>query len=224
MSVSRALLVFAKAPKPGNVKTRLLPAVSPKEATDLHAACIVDTLRLSRGLRRVDVLWFTAGGPGHFRKLRKIQPGTTPATFSQRGGNLGARLEHAFGKGFRAGYREIVVIGTDTPWMGSARLRAAFVALRAADVVIGPAEDGGYYLLGMNKPIPEVFRDIPWSTDGVLTATLKAISRAKLRVKLLPKDFDLDRPKDLQNARRLLKTKPRLAPALAAAIRKKFPL
>jgi len=85
-------------------------------------------------------------------------------------------------------------------------------------VVIGPAEDGGYYLLGMRKFAPGIFRGIPWSTERVLELTLKVIVRGKLRGKLLRWDFDLDRPGDLKRARRMLKMRPRVAPALAAAI------
>ena len=107
--------------------------------------------------------------------------------------------------------------------MGAPRLGAAFAALRAKDVVIGPAEDGGYYLLGMNTFVPEVFRKIPWSTERVLKSTLGAIAREGASVKMLRVDFDLDRPTDLQKARQLLKSKPWLAPALAAAIRKDLP-
>jgi glycosyltransferase A (GT-A) superfamily protein (DUF2064 family) len=116
------------------------------------------------------------------------------------------------------GYREVVVIGTDTPWMGAERVRKAFAELKANDVVIGPAEDGGYYLLGMRKFAPGIFRGIPWSTERVLELTLKVIVRAKLRGKLLRRDFDLDRPGDLKRARRMLKRRPRMAPALAAKV------
>jgi glycosyltransferase A (GT-A) superfamily protein (DUF2064 family) len=127
-------------------------------------------------------------------------------------------MENAFRKCFAMGYREVVVIGTDTPWMGAERVRKAFAELKANDVVIGPAEDGGYYLLGMRKFAPGIFRGIPWSTERVLELTLKVIVRGKLRGKLLRRDFDLDRPGDLKRARRMLKRRPRVAPALAAAI------
>lgn len=219
MSVSRALLVFAKAPKPGKVKTRLLDAVSAEQAAALHAACIGDTLRLSRSLRGCDVIWFVAGGRSYFQKSFKAQKkNASVRILSQQGVDLGARLERAFGKTARAGYREVVVIGTDTPWMGVERLRASFAALQRNDAVIGPAEDGGYYLLGMRKFTPEIFRKIPWSTEHVLQSTMKAIEVAKLRVRVLRKDFDLDRPEDLWRAGRMLKRKARRATSLARMI------
>jgi uncharacterized protein len=221
MSGSRALLVFAKTPKPGKVKTRLRAAVSPEVAAALHEACIEDTLQLVRKMRGYDVFVFAAGGVSYFRALVKKQgSGARVRVLPQRGADLGARMEGAFRKCFAMGYREVVVIGTDTPWMGAERVRRAFAELKANDLVIGPAEDGGYYLLGMRMFVPEIFRKIPWSTGRVLELTLKVVGKAKLRGKLLRRDFDLDRPEDLRRAARMLKRRPRLAPALAAAIEK----
>jgi hypothetical protein len=219
MSGSRALLVFAKTPKPGKVKTRLLAAVPAEVAAGLHEACIADTLRLVRKMRGCDVFVFAASGTSYFRRLLKRQASSVRIrVLPQRGAELGARMENAFRKCFAMGYREVVVIGTDTPWMGVERVRRAFAELKANDVVIGPAEDGGYYLLGMSKMVPDIFRGIPWSTERVLELTLKVIARSKLRGKLLRRDFDLDRPGDLRRAARMLKRRPRVAPGLAAAI------
>jgi len=221
MSGSRALLVFAKTPKPGKVKTRLLAAVSADVAAALHAACIEDTLRLVRKTRGCDAFVFAAGGTGYFRRLVKKQgSGARMQVLPQRGADLGTRMENAFRKCFAMGYHEVVVIGTDTPWMGVERVRGAFAELKANDVVIGPAEDGGYYLLGLRKMLPAIFRGIPWSTERVLALTLQKIAALKLRTKLLRRDFDLDRPGDLRRAARLLKRRPRVAPGLAAAIGK----
>ena len=219
MSGSRALLVFAKTPKPGKVKTRLLAAVSADVAAALHAACIEDTLRLARKMRVCDVFVFAAGGTSYFLRLVKKQgSGARMQVLPQRGTDLGARMENALRKCFAMGYREVVVIGTDTPWMGVERVRRAFAVLKANDVVIGPAEDGGYYLLGMRKMVAEIFRGIPWSTERVLALTLQKTVVLKLRMKLLRRDFDLDRPKDLQRAERMLKRRPQVASALAVAI------
>ena len=221
MSGSRALLVFAKTPKPGKVKTRLLAAVSAEVAAALHEACIADTLRLASRTRGCDVFVFAAGGTRYFRGLLKKQGcGRRVRVLSQRGSDLGVRMENAFRKCFLMGYREVVVIGSDTPWMGAQRLRQAFAELKSNGVVIGPAEDGGYYLLGLRKMVVEIFRGIPWSTERVLELTLKAVARTKLRRKLLRRDFDLDRPEDMKRAARMFKRRPRVAPELAAAIAK----
>jgi uncharacterized protein len=219
MSGSRALLVFAKTPKSGKVKTRLLPAVPAEVAAALHEACIVDTLRLVQALNNCDVFLFAAGGTSYFRRIAKNRRwGTLVRVMPQRGSDLGARMESAFRKCFVLGYREIVIIGTDTPWMGAERLLRAFAELKAVDVVIGPAEDGGYYLLGMKKLLPEVFREIPWSTEHVLVLTLKRIAELKLRKRLLRRDFDLDRPEDLRRVARLLKRRPQSALELAREV------
>jgi rSAM/selenodomain-associated transferase 1 len=216
MSGSRALLVFAKTPKPGKVKTRLLPAVLAEAAANLHAACIADTLRLVRKVGGCDVLVFSAGGKNYFQKLTKqMGCATRVRVLPQRGADLGARMGSAFRKCFAMGYREAVVIGTDTPWMGAERVRRAFKDLKRSDVVIGPAEDGGYYLLGMRKMVAGIFRGIPWSTERVLELTLEKIAALKLHGILLRRDFDLDRPEDLKRAARMLKRWPRRAPALA---------
>jgi rSAM/selenodomain-associated transferase 1 len=221
MSGSRALLVFAKTPKPGKVKTRLLAAVSGEVAAALHEACIADTLRLARKMRRCDAFLFAAGGASYFRKLvKKRGSGARVRVLPQRGADLGARMEHAFRKSYAMGYSEVVVIGTDTPWMGVARLQRAFAELRTNDVVIGPAEDGGYYLLGTRQMVTEIFTGIPWSTERVLELTLKKIAALKLRKRLLRRDFDLDRPEDLKRAAGMLKRRPQVATALAAAIGK----
>jgi hypothetical protein len=127
-------------------------------------------------------------------------------------------MENAFRKCFAMGFREVVVIGTDTPWMGVERVRRAFAELKASEVVIGPAEDGGYYLLGMRKMVAEIFQGIPWSTERVLELTLEVIAEQKVRGKLLRRDFDLDRPEDLKRAAGMLKRRPQVALALAAAI------
>jgi rSAM/selenodomain-associated transferase 1 len=221
MSGLRALLVFAKTPKPGKVKTRLLAAVSADVAAELHEACIGDTLRLVRKMRGCDVFVFTAGGTSYFRRLVKhLGSGARVGVLPQRGTDLGTRMENAFRKCFAMGYREVAVIGTDTPWMGEERVRRAFAELKANDVVIGPAEDGGYYLLGTRKMVAEIFRGIPWSTERVLELTLKKIAALKLRKKLLRWDFDLDRPEDLRRVTRMLKKSPGRAPNLAEVIGK----
>ena len=221
MSGSRALLVFAKTPKPGKVKTRLLAAVSAEVAAALHAACIADTLRLARKMRGCDAFLFGGGGTSYFRKLvRERGIGARGRVLPQRGAELGARMENAFQKCFAMGYREVVVIGTDTPWMGVERVRRAFAVLKTSDVVIGPAEDGGYYLLGMRRMVKEIFRGIPWSTERVLELTLKKIAALKLRKRLLRRDFDLDRPEDLERATEMLKRRRQVAPGLAGTIGK----
>ena len=203
------------------MKTRLLAVVSAEVAAALHEACIAGTLRLARKMRGCDAIMFAAGGTSYFRKqLKKRGSGANVRVLPQRGAELGARMENAFRKCFAMGYREVVVIGTDTPWMGVERVRRAFAELKTNDVVIGPAEDGGYCLLGTRRIVTDIFRGIPWSTERVLELTLKKIVALKLRKRLLRRDFDLDRPEDLARAARMLKTRPAVALVLATAIGK----
>src|SRR5258708_29914349 len=134
----RALLVFGKTPKPGKVETRLLAAVSAEVAAALHEGCIADTLRLVRKMRGCDVFMFAAGGTGYFRKLvRKRESGERLRVMPQHGTELGARMENAFRKCFALGYRQGVVIGTDTPWMGVERGRRRGDGVEKNDVVRG---------------------------------------------------------------------------------------
>ncbi len=224
MAISNALLIFAKAPQPGRVKTRLLGAVSANTAAELHKACLEDTLLLARRAGACDVFFFGAGDLSFFSVLRRRSsfprfPAAARRVFAQRGPDLGARLEHGFRKMFRCGYRKVVVIGADTPWMGAARIRQAFRFLSKADVVLGPSADGGYYLLGLRRCVPQLFRGISWGTSRVLGQTLRAVSLAGASKKVLPLEFDLDRPADLIRASRLLSKNSARAPHLARMLK-----
>jgi uncharacterized protein len=223
MASPNALLIFAKAPVPGRVKTRLLPAVSAAGAAEIQKACIADTLRMAGKVRGCDLFLFGAGGPAHFRALAQRGPSRIKRRHAakllpQRGRDLGARLENAFRKVFGRGYGRVVVIGTDTPWMGAARIGEAFRALAENDVVLGPCRDGGYYLLGLRGFLPEFFRGIPWGTSRACRATLRAARRYGARRRILRVDFDLDRPGDLRRAKRLLSARPERAPNLAGTL------
>lgn len=116
---------------------------------------------------------------------------------------------------FRQGADKVLVIGTDTPWMGASRLATALAWLARDEVVLGPSTDGGYYLVGASRPVPALFRGIPWGTAGVLEATRRGLERASAAHRLLPWDFDLDRQRDFVRARELLAKQPERAPHLA---------
>ena len=114
----------------------------------------------------------------------------------QGAGDLGERLTRVIDDGFGDGATAVVVIGTDCPALTAAMLNDAFAALEHADVVIGPARDGGYYLIGLGAPHAELFADIPWSTPDVLAMTIDAAERGGLRVRLLPPLSDIDTAAD----------------------------
>lgn len=128
------------------------------------------------------------------------------------------------GDSFQAGCEKAILIGTDSPWMGRHRLEQALRALDGADVVLGPARDGGYYLVGarreMRDALPEMFRGIGWGSSHVLEQSVAKLRRAGIPFQLLARDFDLDRPEDLTRAAKLLRRNPQRAKKVATWMRK----
>lgn len=186
--------VFAKAPDPGRVKTRLSPALRPDEAADLYRALLLDTLDVvdSAGARV-----FVAFTPPTARRPLERLLGSRRRLLPQPPGDLGARLESVVERLQVEGGERAIVVGSDCPGLTPARVREAWDALETKPVVLGPALDGGFYLLGVSRSQPGLLRDIPWSTAGVLDAT-RARARARgLDVHELAPERDLDTPRDL---------------------------
>ena len=211
-----ALVVFARHPR-GRVKTRLVPALAPAAARRLHVACLESTLRLAdslpRGIARFLYLTPTERPPRrHDLNLpRRFRLRT------QRGRDLGARLRAALQALIAAGYRRVVFIGSDSPTLPAPRLRRAFAALRRADAVLGPARDGGYYLIGLRakkNPSTAVFRGIDWGTPRAFRQQRARLRRLQLPTVVLPPWYDVDVPADLKRLRRDLRRRRsrRLAP------------
>ncbi len=221
--MSCVLIVFAKEPRPGFVKTRLFcrGGITPEQAAQIHTVCVRDTIalasRVAGGQRWLLVAPTRRGSAQRFAASLRL--GRNWKSAPQRGADLGERLLRALRAAFRRGASRVVVIGTDTPWMGAKRIRDAFRALERSDVVLGPTDDGGYYLIGVRKLIPETFRGIAWSTPRVLPQTLRALRRERTSVTLLRADFDLDRPADLARVARMLRRNARRSPALARCIK-----
>ncbi len=218
-SRSSTILVFARAPVPGRVKTRLAARLGPSGAAEAHRACALDALALADSLPGCARRLLVAGDASAWRQSG-LAPGAGWEIEPQRGRDLGERLEHAFAESFRRGAKKVLAIGTDTPWMGAGRLRTAQAWLDADDVVLGPSFDGGYYLAGARRMVPEIFRGIAWGTSTVLSATRRALERASTPYRMLPWDFDLDRPADLDRAWEMLRESPQRAPHLAAFLRR----
>jgi rSAM/selenodomain-associated transferase 1 len=196
-----AFIIFAKAPIPGQVKTRLCPPLTPDEAATLHGSFVLDTLERSRAALvafRLPAARFLACSPSSTHVFFKILAERhSVELIDQEGEDLGARRHAAFTNVFRRGFTRAVIIGTDVPSLPLAHYRQALDALHTQDLVLGPALDGGYYLIGLTRPIADLFRDIPWSTGEVLAVTGERAAHAGLRTSLLPAWRDVDTIDDL---------------------------
>ena len=193
---SPAVVVFARRPSPGEVKTRLIPALGPAAAADLYRCFLRDRLeQLTEltGVRRVVALTPDDADLGDL-----IPPGFE--VFPQGSGDLTARLNRV---GEAVGGGPTVLMDTDSPTLPTVYVQEALRALTVDSeaCVIGPAEDGGYCLIGLREPAPAVFADVPWSTGAVLTKTLTNAQQAGLSVRLLPSWWDVDDPGDLDHRR-----------------------
>ncbi len=190
--MKRALAMFAKAPLPGLVKTRLTPALSPEQGADLYRCMLLDTIERTRALP-MDLFVCHDGDELFFRNAIPDLP-----LLPQQGACLGTRLENAFAELYRQGYRARAVIGTDAPDLPLAYVEEAFRLLEeGSDAVFGPAEDGGYYLVALGCEHGELFRDIPWSGPRVLEKSLERAAKAGLCASLLPPWYDVDSIQDL---------------------------
>ena len=193
----RRLIVFTRYPEPGKTKTRLIPVLAPEGAAELHRRMTEQTLRRVRqflanhpvSLR----IRYDGGNEEGFRQWLGADVRPVP----QGEGDLGRRMHLAFSEAFEQGMRRVVVVGTDSPGIRPAHLARAFHALRSRDVVVGPARDGGYYLIGLSRPAPDLFDGIPWGTGEVLQRTLDAAAASNRRVSLLDPLEDVDRPEDI---------------------------
>jgi len=210
----RALLVFARDPFRGAVKTRLASALTPAGSARLYGAFLRDVTARCSGrpveLRAVVVVP-PGGGPG----MRRLVAGGYQ-WWVQQGANLGERMARAFERAFARGAQRVVIVGSDSPTLPEWLIGRTFNLLERVDVVLGPALDGGYYLVGLREPHPELF-DLPeWSTSRVLVQTLRRAWKLGLAARLLPPWYDVDTQTDL----RLLRLHLALAPMAAPATRK----
>ncbi|MDS4019448.1 MAG: TIGR04282 family arsenosugar biosynthesis glycosyltransferase [Candidatus Competibacter sp.] len=195
------LLIFAKAPVPGRVKTRLAGQLGAHGAAELYKRLLRRTLGIARAARLCPVeLWCAPDARhGFFADCRRDYG---VRLRRQRGGDLGRRMNHALNRAL-AGKAYAVLIGGDCASLGAAELREAFGQLAAGrEAVLGPAADGGYLLVGLRRPCPALFGGIAWSTPTVLAATRRRLDRAGLAWVELPAGWDVDTPADLRRLRR----------------------
>jgi rSAM/selenodomain-associated transferase 1 len=196
VSASAAIIVFAKAPVAGQVKTRLCPPLTPDEAASLHGSLVLDILERCQTLKGYDRI--LAGTPSsHHPFFRAMEARFKIPVWDQIGDDLGTRMASAFKQALGSPYRSVVVIGTDIPGINGPLLTTAVESLQDHDVVLGPTMDGGYYLIGLHFPVPDLFENIPWSTEQVYALTEQKIKMLGLTLKILPKLRDLDTAEDL---------------------------
>lgn len=191
------IMVFVKAPVPGKVKTRLCPPLSPTQAATLYAAFVKDTLAAARSAARSHAEVFYDSS-AEFPDLRWLDHASPLLFFPQQGDDLGTRLDQAFRSAFSRGVQKAVTIGSDTPHIEPTAIEGAFSLLDQADVVLGPAADGGYYLIGLKEPHDCLFQGISWSTADVLRQTLDRAKQRGLKTATLPISFDVDTISDLR--------------------------
>jgi uncharacterized protein len=180
------IVLFTRYPTPGMAKTRLIPALGAAGAADLHRRLAESTLAQVRASGLRFELRVTGASLEDFRAW--LGP---VAVVDQGDGDLGARLERA------APPYPVLFIGSDVPDIGADHLREAAALLDRGQIVVGPAADGGYWLLGLPHPVAGIFRDISWGTEGVLGETLDVLRGARIEPSLLPVLHDVDRPEDL---------------------------
>ena len=187
------VLVFARAPLAGRAKTRLAPRLGAWGAARLQWRFVRRTVGVARRAAAVEL-----HGTARHRLFASLR---VPFRL-QKGADLGARMHHALSMALRR-HAAAILIGTDCTVLPERDLRRAARLLRSHDVVLAPAEDGGYALVGLRRPCAELFRGIDWGTDSVLDATLRRIQAQGLKGALLRTVWDVDRPEDLDRLRSL---------------------
>jgi len=199
-------MVFARASVPGEVKTRLIPALGEAGAAALHRRLVSHCLRAARDSRLGPVeLWCAPGVDDVF--FRECERRLGVSLRSQQGGDLGERMQGAFESAL-ARSRRAILVGSDVPALSPRYLRDADRALaEGEDAVVGPAEDGGYVLIGLSRADAELFRGIPWGGPEVLAETRRRVAALAWRLRELPALWDVDRPEDLARLPRAMRTR-----------------
>jgi len=199
------LLIFTRYPEPGRVKKRLIPALGEQGAADLYLRMARRTVgaaaELTRyGLASVEIC-YSGGGESQMKQLFGNGVKMVPQV---DGGDPGDRMHDAFQRCFGDGAEKVVIVGTDCPGLSARIMLHAFDGLDHRPLVLGPATDGGYYLIGLTGAPPKLFEGIPWGTDQVLPLTMELARRLELPATLLIPLNDVDRPEDLKKSKMYL--------------------
>lgn len=193
-----ALIIFVKNLIDGKIKTRLAATMGNAAAMDIYKQLLEKTLQTVKGFETDRIVFYSDF----------IADDTWEDTLFKKqlqvGDSLGMRMYNAFESSFAKGYQKLVIIGTDCPGINETILDEAFAKLGEHDIVIGPAMDGGYYLLGMKREFPYLFQNISWSSDVVLEQTIALCKKNQLTYFLLPQLSDIDEEKDLKHFKDLV--------------------
>lgn len=192
----KALLVFVKYPVPGEVKTRLIPELTPVQAAAFYKALVEDTLEVHKDIPGCEtIVCFT---PESARDGVRAWLGADIPLQSQQGDDLGSRQFDAIKRALEAGYRKAVIIGSDCPGVTPGDVENAFESLNGNRLVIGPSEDGGYYMIGASEALECVFEGISWGSGGVFKETIERAQEAGISVEILDVKYDIDTFRDLE--------------------------
>jgi rSAM/selenodomain-associated transferase 1 len=200
------VVIMAKQPVPGMTKTRLCPPLTPGEAAELYEALLRDTIDMVSSLRGIGMAVAVSpmSAVGHMGRL--VPPGAR--ILAVEGADIGECLRGAMGLLFSDGFTRVLAVGSDGPTLPAEYIERAAALLDVNDVVVGPAEDGGYYLIGLRRPQPRLFEGIAWSTAHVAAQTLVRAAALGLTAARLPEWYDVDTPADLERLRAELATLP----------------
>ncbi len=190
--MKQALIIFIRNPVLGKVKSRLAATVGEERALDIYKKLLLHTHTISKNIAADKFIFYE-----DFLNDKDIWENDIYKKFLQEGGNLGDRMKRAFGKLFSKGYQEIIIVGSDCYELTTAMLNDAYRALSLADLVIGPASDGGYYLLGMKEFVPALFDNKNWSSETVYMDTVKQASQLNCTVASLITLNDVDIESDI---------------------------
>ena len=195
-----AIIVMAKAPIPGTIKTRLCGAYADAEIVALASSFLADTVSAAKS---VGPQIFVAYSPTGGQSIMETIVGEGVEWICQQGKDLGERMHGAFAEAFRQGFAPLVMVGTDSPTLPLESYQMALSLLQSgeADVVLGPADDGGFYLIGLSAPSPALFEGVLWSGPTVCEQTKANAERAGLRVREIESWYDIDTPEDLLRLR-----------------------
>ena len=196
-----AVIAFARAPSAGGTKTRLIPALGPDGAADLYRCFLLDTLANLQGVEADIVV--AAAQEGDSQAVASLAEDVCPGAelIVQSGADLGERIANAVRQVLSRGHPRVAVVGTDSPSLPSRLVGEALELAAERDLVLGPAFDGGYYLIGLRALAPALFAGIAWGSDSVLCDTLARARDLRLSVALLQPWYDVDTPGDLNHLR-----------------------